>query len=99
MGDILKPTLMILADKFDNLKCEPIKAKRRGAPVERYYFTFTAEKQIAGQTNFNDAEKELNEYNANKKKVKNKSNNIETSPSTPKTKEEWDDLEKKLLDN
>ncbi len=101
MRDILKPTTTILAEKFNGLKCEPIKAKKRGAPVERYYFTWQAEKQIEGQTNFNDAEKELNEYNKKKKKTKsnNRFNNFEDSPSTPKTKEEWSELETKLLDN
>ncbi len=103
MGDILKPALAILSDKFDDLKCEPIRAKKRGAPIERYYFTFTAEGQTSGQTNMNDAEEEMTKFKASKSKKKtakkNSFNNFAESPSTPKTKNEWEDLEAKLLDN
>lgn len=101
MRDILKPTIAVLAEKFNGLTCEPIKAKKRGAPVERYYFTWQAEKQIEGQINLNDAAEELSKYKEGRKKAskKNSFNNFEDSPSTPKTKEEWNDLEAKLIDN
>lgn len=98
MRDIIKPTMSTLATKFNNLKCEPIKAKKRGAPIVQYYFTWQAEKQLKGQTNINDAEKELIEYNASKKKTKkaaqkNSFNNFKQNTY------DFDELEKQLLDN
>lgn len=101
MRDIIKPTITTLSTKFNDLKCEPIKAKAKGAPIIQYYFTWQAEKQIAGQTNLNDAAEELNKFRESKKKAqkKNKFTNLEESPSTPKNKKEWADLEEKLLDN
>ena len=51
LRDILKPALSTLEDKFKDLKCEPIKAQKRGAPIEKYLFTFTPEDQIPGQRN------------------------------------------------
>lgn len=97
MGRVIKPTIEVLSEKFQDLKCEPIKAAKRGAPVERYYFTFHAEKQIPGQQTIADYPGVLpGEEKAKKKKSKN---NFEQSPSTPKNKKEWADLEKKLLDN
>lgn len=97
MRDIIKPIVETLKEKFKDLKCEPIKAAKRGAPVERYYFTFQAEKQIPGQQTIADYPGVLpGEEKAKKKKSKN---NFEQSPSTPKNKKEWADLEEKLLDN
>ena len=70
MRDIIKPTIATLAVKFNDLSCEPIKAKKRGAPIEKYYFTWQAEKQIAGQTNLNDAAEEMTKFKESKKKEK-----------------------------
>ena len=98
IGDILKPALKVLEDKFEDLKCEPIRAKKRGAPVERYYFTWQAENQLKGQTNINDAAKEMSKYKANKQK-KNTFTNIEAVPGNPKTKDEWAEFEKLINDN
>lgn len=100
-GDILKPALKTLSEKFNDLNCEPIRAKKRGAPIERFYFTWQAEKQVKGQTNINDAEEEMQKYKKSKKKdpAKNTFTTMEQSPGNPKNKEEWDDFEKKVLDN
>ena len=46
MEEIIKPSLSKLNDKFDDLKCNPIKAKKRGAPVEAYEFTFKPEEPL-----------------------------------------------------
>lgn len=54
LGDILNPSLKVLEEKFVDLKCEPIKAQKRGAPIERYYFTWQAENQIKGQKHIAD---------------------------------------------
>ena len=94
MRDILKPSTAILAEKFKNLKCEPIKAKKRGAPVERYYFTWNAENQIEGQMTLADLEEQ--QKPKPKKKKANSFNNFEQHQYS---KEEFAELEAKLLDN
>lgn len=100
MGDVLKPALKVLEQKFEDLKCEPIKAKKKGAPIEKYYFTWRALGQTKGQTNIVDADRELSKQKDKRKKApKNKFNNIESSPSYPKTHEEWDTFEKSMIDN
>lgn len=97
MAKILKPSLETLSEKFKDLKCEPIKAAKRGAPVERYYFTFQAEKQVPGQQTIADYPGVLpGEEKAKKKKSKNSFNNFEQRQYTS---EEMAELEKKLLDN
>lgn len=92
MGDILKPSLKLLDDKFDNLKCEPIKAQKRGAPIEKYYFTFTAEKQIKGQMTIADYPGTL-PGEAKPKKKKTNFHKFEQNDIS------YDDLESALLDN
>ena len=96
MGDILKPALKLLEDKFEDLKCEPIRAQKRGAPVERYYFTFRAEKQIPGQQTIADYPGVLPGEDKQKGKeqpAKNSFNDFQQNDY------DFDDLEKKLLDN
>jgi len=100
MSKVIKPTLNVLAEKFTDLKCEPIKAKKKGAPIERYHFTWQAEKQIKGQMNIADYPGTLpGEEQPKKKSKKNNHNNFEQSPSTPKTKEEWKTFEEQIIDN
>ncbi|SES43352.1 Protein involved in initiation of plasmid replication [Butyrivibrio fibrisolvens] len=96
MRDIIKPTIATLSDKFNGLTCEPIKAKKRGAPIERYYFKWQAEKQIAGQTNINDAEDELARYNNKKVKKSTKKSNYN---DFMKNSYDFEELEKKLVRN
>lgn len=96
--DILKPAITSLSSKFNDLKCEPIRAKKRGAPIERFYFTFTAEKQIEGQTNINDAIEQMQNYNQEKAQMKkqaqkNSFNNFKQNQY------DFTSLEEKLLDN
>lgn len=43
MPEIIKPTLERLDGKFKDLQCEPIKAKKRGAPIEKFSFSFEPE--------------------------------------------------------
>lgn len=95
MGDVLKPALKLLEDKFEDLKCEPIRAQKRGAPVERYYFTFRAEKQIRGQQSIADYPGVLpgEEEPKSKKKKTNTFNDFEQNTY------DFEELEKKLLDN
>jgi plasmid replication initiation protein len=97
MRDIIKPTVAVLSDKFKGLTCEPIKAKKRGAPIEKYYFKWQAEKQVAGQTNINDAEEELIKYNKSKKTKKSTKKNGYND--FMKTDYDFEELEKKLVKN
>ncbi len=98
MGEIIKPALALLEGKFEDLKCEPVRAKKKGAPVERYHFTWQAEKQIKGQMNIADFPGTLpgEEQPKQKKKKQNNFNNFEQRKYTS---EEMAELEKKLLDN
>lgn len=97
MRDIIKPTIATLAGKFKDLECEPIKAKKRGAPVEKYYFTWQAEKQIPGQQTIADypgvLPGEENLTKKSKKKSKNNFNNFQQNEYN------FAELEEKLLDN
>lgn len=97
LARIIKPAIETLQDKFQDLKCEPIKAQKRGAPVERYYFTFRAEKQVAGQQSIADypgvLPGEEKPKTKRKKKSTNKFNNFEQNTY------DFEELEKKLLDN
>lgn len=99
MGDVLKPALKLLDGKFENLKCEPIRAQKKGAPIERYYFTFRAEKQIPGQQTIADYPGVLPGEAPTKGRGKKTNYKIESGPSTPQTKEEWEELERKLIEN
>ena len=44
MRDIIKPAIKELSSVFKNLNCEPVKAKKRGAPIEKFNFAFVPEK-------------------------------------------------------
>ena len=100
MSKVIKPTLNVLAEKFTDLKCEPIKAKKKGAPIERYHFTWQAEKQIKGQMNIADYPGTLPGEEKSEKKSKKKSKNtFNHFEQHQYTHEEMAELEKKLLDN
>lgn len=100
MAKIIKPSMAVLAEKFSDLKCEPIKAAKRGAPVERYYFTFQAEKQISGQQTIADYPGVLPGEETPKLKTKKKpKSNFNNFEQRQYTTEEMAELEKKLLDN
>ena len=92
---ILAPAVKILSEKFKDLKCEPIKAQKRGAPVERYYFSFQAEKQIRGQKTIADYPGVLPGEEAPKKKKKKKN----TFNNFQKNSYDFKQLEEKLLEN
>lgn len=94
---VIIPSVEELKSEFKGLECIPHHAPKRGAPIDRYTFKFQASKQIPGQQTVQGY---LDSINMNKTaKKKSKFNNIEVSPSTPKTKEEWDKFESKMLAN
>ena len=103
MKRVINPSIKELSKDFKNLKCDTHNAPKQGAPVDMYIFTFVpvpkTKKETEGQSDLFQAAEEMRKYKKQKAKEKNTFNNMETSPSTPKTKEEWSDLEEKLIDN
>lgn len=85
MKDIIKPSLERLAPFFPNIKCETITAKKKGAPVERYYFTWKPEE--------NKKEKSKENNVSIFKPKKNSFNNIEQHEY------DFDEFERLMLDN
>jgi len=86
-----------LKDDFPNLKCETHKAPKRGAPVDRYIFTFLAKprkkQQTEGQSDMLQATEEMQKYKKQKEKAKNSFNNFQQNTY------DFDKLEEQLLDN
>ena len=85
MDKIIKPSFQELKKHFQNLKCEPQYARKRGKPVIGYIFTFIPEKR---------------ECESNKKQEKKKQkfkNNLEKYNSFPQRTYDYDALEKALL--
>ena len=94
---VIIPSIEELKSEFKGLKCIPHHAPKRGAPIDRYTFKFQATNQISGQQTVQDYLDSLNSQKTAKKKKA--FSQTEVSPSTPRTKEEWAELEGKLLDN
>ncbi len=87
MPEIIKPTLERLDGKFKDLKCEPIKAKKRGAPIERFSFSFEPE-EIKNE----EESSKITEFN---KKAVQKS----SFHKYQQNKEDYEELEKLLVEN
>lgn len=83
MRDIIKPAIKELSNIFRNLDCEAIKAKKRGAPIERFSFTFEPE----------EIEKANNKKSNLIVMKKNNFNNF------PQNEYDFDELERLMLDN
>lgn len=66
MRNCIKPAIEELTRLcyFKDLKVEPVKARKKGAPVTAYEFTFRKSDQIAGQESFYDADS-FNSYTKN----------------------------------
>lgn len=75
---------------FKNLVCEPVKAKKRGAPIIGYSFTFDSEK--VHKTDQVEAKETKKESPKQKK-----SNRFNDFPQREYTKEDMAELEKRLL--
>lgn len=81
MRNCIKPAIEELTRLcyFKDLKVEPIKARKKGAPVTAYEFTFRKSDNIHGQASFHDIDS-LNNYAKEaglKQKKKNRFNNFE----------------------
>lgn len=92
---VIAPSVEELKKEFKGLKCIPHHAPKRGAPIDRYTFKFQATDQIPGQTTVNDYLESLN----NPKALRQKKSSFNNFEQNKYTKEEWEDLENKLLDN
>jgi len=104
MKRVINPAIEELSNEFKNLSCELHHAPKRGAPVDRYTFTFVKSvreqrKTTEGQSDMDQAAEEMAKYKKQKQREKNAFNRFEESPDTPKNKQEWSDLENLLLDN
>ena len=97
MKRIINPSVKALSEEFENLKCETHKAPKRGAPVDRYKFTFVAtpkrNQQTEGQLDMEQVTEEMQKYKKQKEKSKNSFNNFQQNTY------DVDKLEKQLLDN
>lgn len=94
MSFVLKPALEELKPYFQNLVCEPQKARKRGSPVTGYIFTFEPEKVPAKESvQAPDAEARKDQKKQSKKKDTNKFNQFQQNTY------DFDELEKQLLSN
>lgn len=103
-NDIINPSVNIIrgCKGLAELEVEPIYARRRGKPLIGYRFTWTASDQIKGQSDLEQGLAEMTKFKRQKdqeRKAKTKFNQIEVSPDSPKTKAEWDEFEKLILEN
>ena len=98
MDKVIKPSIEVIktCKGFADLKFEVIQSPRRGRAVEGYQFTWTADKQIPGQMTVDDYLR-VTGKESGKKKKKNSFNDFENQRHY--TKEEWEELEQKLLAN
>lgn len=100
MSKIINMSLLELKNHFQNLKCEPKYARKRGKPVSGYIFTFKPEQPPKRSATPTDAEplaagtqsKPQRNYNQSKAK-----NQFKQFNQREVTQEEMDALEKKLL--
>ncbi len=85
MKDIVKPSIIKLSPYFDDIECEPINAKKKGSPIERYSFTWKAEE-------YKKDEKTIN----NIPKARPKTNNFN---NFPQNEYDFEELEKQICEN
>ena len=91
MQNVINPSIKALEQYFAELKCEPQKAKKRGAPIIGYIFTFNPDAEPK-QTNKTEQAKES--FTENRKQSKNRFNNFEQRNDV-----NMDELEQMLLSN
>ena len=98
VNKVLAPSVELIktCKGFGELEIEVIRSPRRGRKVEGYKFSWTADKQIPGQMTVDDYLR-VTDKESGKKKKKNSFNDFENQRHY--TKEEWEELEQKLLAN
>lgn len=89
MDKIIKPSLKELDEYFQNLKCEPQYAHKRGRPVTGYIFTFTPENRKR-ETDQNQMQKEKSFPGKNKNSANGFANFHQRTY-------DYDQLEKELI--
>ena len=100
--DILDPAVAEINEKklFQDLELVVHKAKKRGAPVVGYSFTFTSIKKLSDKQKRAIEHKEIGDYVPAKeleKQKKSKQNRFNDFPQREYTNEQMSDLEKRLL--
>lgn len=99
VNKVLAPSIELIktCKGFAELQVEVIRSPRRGRAVEGYKFSWTADKQIPGQMTVDDYLKVADKKESSKKKKKNSFTDFGNQRHY--TKEEMEELEKKLLAN
>lgn len=90
----IKPAIAELtqAGYFQELKIEPVRAHKKGAPITHYIITFKPDEQLPGQMR-------IEEFVEAPKPAKVKKNSFNDFPQREYTKEDFEELEKKLRCN
>ena len=91
MQNIINPSIKSLEQYFIDLKCEPQKAKKRGAPIIGYIFTFKPETESKQKRRTEQAKES---FMQNRKQNKNRFNQFEQRNDV-----DMDELEQMLLSN
>ena len=66
--DIIAPAVTELQKEFPLLKCEPVKARKRGAPIVGFHFSFEADGQVPGQLTLDQGAEEIKRIRESKGK-------------------------------
>ena len=98
MKRVINPSIAELSNDFKNLKCELHHAPKRGAPVDRYTFTFAKPKKEQKKTTEGQQEMIFGDNNvvSYEGQAKNKKTNFHKFEQNDIS---YDDLESELIDN
>ena len=99
MERVIVPAVQELQQDFPLLKCEPIRANKRGRPITGYHFTFRPEgtDQIPGQLTLDQGLEAVREYEEKKKaavKQGQKGNRFNNFEQREYSKEDYANLER-----
>ena len=101
MDKVIKPSIEVLKSckGFSDLTVEPVQGSGRGRAIIGYKFKWTAENQIPGQSTLDEASEEMQKYKAAKAstKAKTKKNSFTDFEQRQRSISDYDDLERRLL--
>ncbi len=85
MSQVIAPAVKELQKDFPLLKCETIRAQKRGRPVVGYYFTFRADQgEMPGQLSLDQGLDTIKQYTARKERDKPKQESKPQKDKKPK---------------
>lgn len=87
--DVINPSIEELQKVFNNLKCEPVYAQKRGKPLVGFIFSFQPEEQSQN--------KDISLGTTNKSTLTNSAKKYNSYPQRNYSTQELDELERKLL--